>query len=205
MTETTPGRLGADLHDPELVAQAPPDRQQHPEQRHHPRGGRPDQDPQVPDQGMADERDTGGDLVEEREREAEVEVQVDDPPGLIPEPLLDDPHRGDPGHHEQPEPREGGEHVRVGDKQHPHFMHRPGPCRLRVAERDQHDMRGDEAECPRADLAVPADQPILPGRALQPGQPRYQHHHDQHEVSPAEAGEPASGRQQPAGRTQRPG
>ena len=198
-----PRRLLADLDDPELVPQAPPGRLRDPVHEHHPRGGRPDHDPQRPDQRVADEGDAGEDLVGERHREPEVQVQVNDPPGFVPEPTPDVPVRADPRHDQQAEADRRGQHVPVGRHQHPQLVQRPGARRLRVAERDQYHMGRDEADRPGGELPVPADQPVLADRALQPWQPGDQHHHDQHEVGPGKAGEPASRGKQPARRAER--
>ena len=198
-----PRRLGADLDDPELVPQAPPDRLRDPEHDDHPRGGRPDRDPQRPDQRMADEGDAGEDLVGERQSQPQVQVQVDDPPRLVLDPAPDLPVGRDRGHDQQAEPGRRRQHVPVGRQQHPQLVPRPGAGRPRVAEHDQDDMGRDEADRPGGNLPVPADELILAGRALQPRQPRHEHHHDQHEVRPGEAGEPAGRGQQPARRGQR--
>src|ERR1700689_1803610 len=85
------GGLVADVGDPQLMPRAPPGWLEHPEDQDHARGARPDHDPQRPDQRVADERGAGDDLVGEGERQPEVEVEVHDPPGLVPEPLPDGP------------------------------------------------------------------------------------------------------------------
>ena len=160
-------------------------------------------DPQRPDQRVADEGDAGEDLVGERQGEPEVQVQVDDPPRLVPDPAPDAPVGTDRGHDQQAEAGRRRQHVPVGRQQHPHLVPRPGAGRLRVAEHDQDHMGRDEADRPGGHLAVPADEPILARRALQPRQPRHEHHHDQQEVRPGEAGESARRGQQPAGRGER--
>jgi hypothetical protein len=54
-----------------------------------------------------------------------------------------------------------------------------------------------KASASRRHPPVPADQPVLPDRHLQPRQPGHQNHHDQHRVRAAEASEPARTGQQP--------
>src|SRR5271165_2014739 len=144
-------RLFADLDDPQLMPEAPPDRLSDPEHDDHPGRGRPDDDPDRPGERVADERDAGGDLVGEREREPKVDVEVDNPPGFVPQPPPDDPDRGDPGHYQETKADDRGEQVRIGPDEHPQLAQHPRLRGLRVAEHDQDYMGGDQPERPRGD------------------------------------------------------
>ena len=140
---------------------------------------------------MTDERAPGGDLVGESEREGEVDVEVDDPPGLVFEMPPGDLDRGDSGHDEKAEANGCGEKVGVGGEEDPELAECSHLRQLGIAERDEHDMSRDEPERPRSDAAVPTDEPILADRSLEPGQTGDEHHHDQHQVGPGESGESA--------------
>src|SRR5215469_1394787 len=197
------GRLVPHLDDAELVLQAPPDRLADPEGDDHARRGDPDRDPQCPGQRVANEGHAGDDLMGEGEREAEVEVQVDGPPCLVPKPAPDRAIGSDPGQYEQAEPDDCCEYVPVRADQHPQLVHQRRPVRLRVAESDRDDVRNDQPDRPRGDLPVPPDELILADGALQPGQPGDEHDHDEQQVGAGERRQPADRREQPARRRQR--
>ena len=68
----------------------------------------------------------------------------------------------------------------------------------------ERDVGADQGNRPRGDLPVPANEPVLPDRALQPGQPGDQHDHDQQQVGAAEPGEPAAAVGRPPGAASEP-
>ena len=197
-------RLVPDFDDPQLMPDAAPDRLSDPEHDDHPRGARPHRDPDRPGERVTDKRNPGDDLVGESEREPQVDVKMDDPPGLVSEPAPGEPDRGDPGHHQQAEAGDRRQQVRIGRDEHPQLAQHPDLRGPRIAERDQDHMGGYEAERPRRDPPVPADEPVLPDRGLQPRQAGDQHDHDQHQVRAGEASKPARSGQQPSRRGQRP-
>ena len=88
MIETTPGASWPHLDDAQLVAVSGCAEAgcSDPEYQHQLGGGRPDDDPQRLDQRVTDEDYAGDDLVRECQRQRQVQVQVNDPPGLVPQP-----------------------------------------------------------------------------------------------------------------------
>ena len=199
MTEKTPGRLLAHRGHPELMAQAADDRSDDPEQDHDPSGRGPDGDPHRPGERVADERPAGGDLVGERQCQPEVGVEVDDPPGLVLEVPPRQLDRGDPRHHQKPEADRGGQKVRIGGEEEPELAEHAHLGRLRIAERDEHDVGGDQRQRPWRDPPVPTEEPVLPDGSLEPRQSGDEHQHDQHQVGAAEPGQASPG-DEPASR-----
>jgi hypothetical protein len=75
----------------------------------------------------------------------------------------------------------------------------------RVADGDQHRVGEQEVQRPRAELAVPADEPVLTDRALERRHARDQQHDDHHRVRGEETGQAAERDRDAAGRAQRAG
>ena len=156
-----PGCLLLDGDDPEPALKIATDRPEDPEHNDASRRRQPDSDPIRSGERVADERATGDDLVGEGESEREVGVEVDDPPGLVPEVAPSDLDRSETDHDKEAESRGCGEYVRIGGEEVPELSERAHFCQLGVAERDESDMGGDEPKRPRSDPAVPMEQSIL--------------------------------------------
>ena len=74
---------------------------------------------------------------------------------------------------------------------------------LRVADGDQHGVRAQQDDGPRAQQPVPPDEAVLAEDALQPRQSRDQQHQDEEQVGAREAGEAAGGGCEAAGSDER--
>ena len=140
---------------------------------------------------MPDEVRAGPQLVRQRERDAEVRVQVQQVPRLVAELASGDADRG--GDDEPDHERAGGRDEHPGERQD----HRP--ClpehRLtrgaRVADHDGHEVGEQEVERAEAHQAVPLGEPVLAERALGPRDSGHAQHLQEHEVAREQPAEPA--------------
>lgn len=106
---------------------------------------------------VTDERPSGHDLVGEGERKGEVEVEVDDPPGLVFEVAPGDSDRSDPSQDHEAETDGSGQKIGIGGEEVPELAEWPSLRQLGVAEGDEDDMGPDEPQRPWRDPAVPAN------------------------------------------------
>ena len=166
-----PRSLLDDCGYPELMPKAPCQGQEHAEHKDHAGCRHPHGDPHGTRQRVTDERDAGDDLVREGERQSQVQVQMDDPPGLVFEAPPCHPDRGDAAHDQQPEGYSGSQDVGIGGEELPELMQKAGLGQLGVAQRDEHDVESDEDEGPGCNSTVPVDEAVLPQRPLQPREP----------------------------------
>ena len=74
---------------------------------------------------------------------------------------------------------------------------------LRVADGDEHGVRAQQDDGPRAEQPVPPDEAVLAEDAFQPRQSRDQQHQDEEQVGAREAGEAAGGGCEAAGSDER--
>ncbi len=137
------------------------------------------------------------------QREGEVHVQVHDPPRLVlevpPSPL----DGADPSGDEETETNRRSQDVGVGGDKDPELVQSPDPCHLGVTQSDEHNVCGDEHEWPRPDTAMPTNEPVLPDGALEPGQARDEHDHDQHQVRAGKSRQATSGDEPTSGCVER--
>ena len=96
--------------------------------------------------GTTDELRAGGELVAERERDAEVGVQVHEVPRLVAQPA---PHGDGRGHHhadQEVEPRDRRDHAWIAGDQPRDLVRQRDAVADRVAGDDQHDVREQQRE-----------------------------------------------------------
>ena len=105
-------------------------------------------------QGVLGEVGPDSQLVPERENQGQIGVEVDPGPGLVGDAGSDEPHRTYPDGEEQAEPREGCEHVRVGDDYRRELVQDPDPLGYGVARHAAQHMKCDEGDSGEADQAV---------------------------------------------------
>ena len=106
----------------EPVVQAHPQGRQDPEDDDARRGHRPQRPPVRGRHGGGEEVRAGPQLMGQGEPDAEVGVQVQQVPRLVPQPAPRGAHRGDRQHGEQHRAGQGDQHPRVGDDQLPELV-----------------------------------------------------------------------------------
>jgi len=113
---------------------------------------------------------------------AEVGIQVQQVPRLVPQPSPGGTQRGDHDHREGGERGRREQHAGVGGDQVPELGEDIAVHRARVTGGDQHDMTEQQVERDEARPPVPARQPVLAERALHPRDPGDERHLGQQQV-----------------------
>ena len=173
------------------MAQRPPDRQADPRGHDHHQGAEPQHGPPEARDGMADERRARVDLVRERQEQREVRVQVDRPPGLVRHPPAGEPVGRDAGGEQRDRADGRREDAGIGPEQLAELVQRADLRLPRVADGDQHRVREQEVQGPRAEPAVPGDQAVLADRALERRDARDEQDDDDHRVGGEQPGQTA--------------
>ena len=104
-------------------------------------------------------------------RQGDIGVEVDDPPGLVPEAAPCDLYRSHCCHDQEPEADDRCEQVGIRRDEDPQLPQRTDFCKLCVAEGDQHYVDRNENDRPWSDEAVPSDEPFLADYPLDPRNP----------------------------------
>ena len=185
------GRDLLDPHDLEPVGEAAHERQADPVRDHDAGGQQPQADPVGARQGVAQERRAGGELVRKGDGRAEVGVQVDRPPCLGAQMLAHVAIRGDAGQYDQAQADDRAEHPREVGDEHGELVREAGLHALRVAQRDEERVGGEQADHPRSETAMPGHERVLAERALDCRYAPDKQHGDQQQVRAQHAGHAA--------------
>ena len=132
----------------------------------------------------------------QREPDAQVRVQVQEVPGLVPQVPTSTPDRGDD--HEQDQQSAGSrqEHAGVFPDEAPQLDERVDAGSHRVAHREQCDVRAHQPERPESDEAMQPRDPVATESALEQRDARHQQHLIEQQIrrdQPGEASERRDG------------
>jgi hypothetical protein len=190
-----PVALADDVDDPEPVGHGAVERD--PDAPHeHGAGGRTPQRPPVEGRRRGgQELLAGPELVGQGESDAEVRIQVQEVPRLVPQPPAGLADARDRDEHEQRGAGDGQEDAGVVDNEVPDLGEQVGAGLDRVPHRHDDDVGGHEVDRPEPDQPVPAGERVLPVDPLDQRDPGHQQDLDEQEVRRDEPGEAADGRQ----------
>ena len=173
------GRFFLDGVDRHLVLEAARDRQA-PAVDDDGAGGRePERQPPGHGQRVTHEGRAGQDLVRDRERDCQVGVEVDRPPGLVLHLATHVPVGRERGQEQQAEAGDGEHHARERRGQDDEFVPRAGGHLGGVAQDDGDDVHADEAEDGRSELTVQLDEAVLADGPFDRRYPRDQQQRDE--------------------------
>ena len=185
--------FGDDGLDHEPVAQRPGQRHGHPPDKQGGGGRGPQRPPVHRGHGIAQEVLAGPELVRQGEADAEVGVQVQQVPGLVPEGTPRGPHGRDHDRGQRGGAGDREQHAGVVEGEVDELTDHAVTVAGRVAEGDEHDVREHQVEGPEADEPVPAGELVLPEGPLHERDPGHQQHLDEQEVGGDQSGQPAGG------------
>ncbi len=173
--------------DADAVAQRPRQRKPEPEDDDRRHGDAPHRPPVRGRGGRDGEVGTRPQHVRDRESDAEVAVQVQQVPGLVPQAPAGFAHRGHHDEQQQTRARGRQQHARVVPHELPRLFERVDARLHRVAEDLQPDVGREERERPEADDPVHAGDAVAPEAAFEQRHARHQQHLVEEQVGGCQA------------------
>ncbi len=140
----------------------------------------------------------GPELVRQGQTDAQVCVQVQQVPRLVPQPPSGRPDAGRRDHDQADGPGHRQQHTAVVGHQRPAGRQHGAPPTRGVPAEDQPDVQQHQGERHEADHPVDPHQPVTAVRVLEDRQPGHQQDLHQEKVGGPQTGDPA-GRREPAG------